>query len=126
MNNVRGSRPPTDEVRGGTAMPRTCTQPIPSLGSPVWGWFRCWIHSGVSRWFHEPPDAEPHVRWCGRTAGVIPPPTRLLREGPERTRLKQLLQGPKPVGQAALLHDEFGVDVGERDVPVVGGIVFPL
>src|SRR3974390_843016 len=80
MNNVRGSRPPTDEVRGGTAMPRTCTQPIPSLGSTAWGWFRCWIHSGVSRWFHEPPDAEPHVRWCGRTAGVIPPPTRLEEE----------------------------------------------
>ncbi len=27
---------------------------------------------------HEPPDAEPHVRWCGRTAGVTPPPTRSL------------------------------------------------
>ena len=50
----------------------------------------------------------------------------VLREGPERTRLKQLLQGPKPVGQAALLHDEFGVDVGERDVPVVAEIVIPL
>jgi RNA-directed DNA polymerase len=25
---------------------------------------------------HEPPDAERHVLWCGRTAGVIPPPTR--------------------------------------------------
>src|SRR3974377_1305422 len=81
MNNVRGSRPPTEEVRGGTAMPRTCTQPHQSLGSTAWVWFRCWIHSGVSRWFHEPPDAEPHVRWCGRTAGVIPPPTRLRARG---------------------------------------------
>jgi len=27
----------------------------------------------------EPPYAEPHVRWCGRTAGVIPPPTRSCR-----------------------------------------------
>jgi hypothetical protein len=27
--------------------------------------------------FVEPPDAEPHVRWCGRAAGVSPPPTRL-------------------------------------------------
>jgi len=27
--------------------------------------------------FHEPPDTERSVRWCGRTAGVIPPPTRL-------------------------------------------------
>ena len=25
----------------------------------------------------EPPYTEPFVRWCGRTAGVIPPPTRL-------------------------------------------------
>ena len=24
----------------------------------------------------EPPDTEPYVRWCGRTAGVTPPPTR--------------------------------------------------
>ena len=28
--------------------------------------------------FHEPPDTERSVRWCGRTAGVIPPPTRLV------------------------------------------------
>jgi hypothetical protein len=28
---------------------------------------------------HEPPDAERHVLWCGRTAGVIPPPTRWTR-----------------------------------------------
>ena len=28
----------------------------------------------------EPPYAEPHVRWCGRTAGVTPPPTRLHPE----------------------------------------------
>ena len=27
--------------------------------------------------FNEPPYAEPHVRWCERTAGVILPPTRL-------------------------------------------------
>ena len=27
---------------------------------------------------HEPPYTEPYVRWCGRTAGVTPPPTRLL------------------------------------------------
>ena len=26
---------------------------------------------------YEPPYAEPHVRWCERTAGVILPPTRL-------------------------------------------------
>ena len=26
--------------------------------------------------FHEPPDTERSVRWCGRTAGAIPPPTR--------------------------------------------------
>jgi len=26
--------------------------------------------------WQEPPVAEPHGGWCGRTAGVIPPPTR--------------------------------------------------
>ena len=29
-----------------------------------------------SRALHEPPDTEPYVRWCGRTAGLTPPPTR--------------------------------------------------
>ena len=24
----------------------------------------------------EPPYTEPYVRWCGRTAGATPPPTR--------------------------------------------------
>jgi len=28
---------------------------------------------------HEPPYTEPYVRWCGRTAGAIPPPTRCRR-----------------------------------------------
>src|ERR1019366_4048237 len=50
--------------------------PIRSLGSTTWNWSRCWTPSGASRLLHEPPDAEPHVRWCGRTAGVTPPPTR--------------------------------------------------
>src|ERR1039457_7132452 len=53
--------------------------PILSLRSTAWDWFRCWISSGASRVLHEPPDAEPHVRWCGRTAGVTPPPTRFLQ-----------------------------------------------
>src|ERR1035437_9162858 len=75
--NGRGHRPPMTTVLGGTVAPRTCTRPIRSPGSTAWDWSRCWIHSGASRRFHEPPDAEPHVRWCGRTAGVTPPPTRL-------------------------------------------------
>ncbi len=33
--------------------------------------------NGKSR-FNEPPYAEPHVRWCERTAGVTLPPTRLF------------------------------------------------
>ena len=37
---------------------------------------RWWILTGASRFNHELPYAEPHVRWCGRTAGVTPPPTR--------------------------------------------------
>ena len=27
---------------------------------------------------HEPPYTEPYVRWCGRTEGASPPPTRSL------------------------------------------------
>ena len=43
-----------------------------SLGS-----CRCWINSVGFNMFHEPPYTEPYVRWCGRTAGATPPPTRL-------------------------------------------------
>ena len=50
--------------------------PTRSLGSTTWNWSRCWTPSGASRLLHEPPDAEPHVRWCGRTARVTSPPTR--------------------------------------------------
>ena len=36
----------------------------------------------ISTWlrglFHEPPYTEPYVRWCGRTAGLCPPPTRWI------------------------------------------------
>ena len=50
--------------------------PIRSPGSTVWGRFRCWKLGSALPLLHEPPDAERHVLWCGRTAGVIPPPTR--------------------------------------------------
>ncbi len=33
----------------------------------------------------QPPDAEPHVRWCGRTAGATPPPTRFFSLSPLQT-----------------------------------------
>src|ERR1019366_2664177 len=55
--------------------------PTRSLGSTTWNWSRCWTPSGASRLLHEPPDAEPHVRWCGRTARVTSPPTRSVRIG---------------------------------------------
>ena len=29
------------------------------------------------------PDAEPHVRWCGRKAGAAPPPTRFCGKRPK-------------------------------------------
>ena len=38
----------------------------------------CWPQSGASRWFHEPPAAEPHGGWCGTTTGATPPPARSL------------------------------------------------
>ena len=33
--------------------------------------------------FNEPPDAEPHVRWCGRAIGVTRSPTRCTPGGAE-------------------------------------------
>ncbi len=68
-------------------------QPIRTLGSTKWGWFRCWKCSSASRLFHEPPDAEPHVRWCGRTAGVTPPPTRSVKCGAQRPMLHRVVAG---------------------------------
>ena len=34
----------------------------------------------------EPPDADPHVRWCGRGGGVTRPPMPIVAK-PSKTRL---------------------------------------
>src|SRR2546428_1188051 len=67
-----------DAVPGGMPGPRTCTLlfPNPTLIAVVS--CRCWTNGFVSSGLHEPPYTEPYVRWCGRTAEVTPPPTRLL------------------------------------------------
>jgi hypothetical protein len=46
----------------------------PSL--PAWVSRHCFKSVSNSTTHHEPPYTEPYVRWCGRTAGVTPPPTR--------------------------------------------------
>ena len=48
---------------------------FPTTASITWGSCRCLIRARLQR-LHEPPYTEPYVRWCGRTAGVTPPPTR--------------------------------------------------
>src|SRR5215470_1929957 len=96
---TRGSQPGMGMALGGTAAVRTRTPLIPRLGSPPWGCSRCWLLNDASRRFHEPPDAEPQVRWCGRTAGVTPPPTRCT---PELQRLFRLLQRPHLPAQESL------------------------
>src|SRR3990167_1054390 len=66
---------------------------------------RCWIPSGAFSVTHEPPYAEPHVRWCERAAGVIPLPTRcapgrahsLGGESPLHTRQGEVLARGKGV-----------------------------
>ena len=76
----RGARPPTGAARGGMrGASRTCTPPSRSPGSTIWGWCRCSIPCSASSAFHEPPYAEPHVRWCGRATGVTRSPTRSSR-----------------------------------------------
>ena len=37
--------------------------------------------------WQEPPCTEPYARWCGRTAGVTPPPTRLVKRLPIMTHI---------------------------------------
>ena len=49
-----------------------------SPGSTIWGWCRCSIPCSASSVLHEPPYAEPHVRWCGRATGVTRSPTRSI------------------------------------------------
>src|SRR5438552_6004453 len=63
---------------GGMPGPRTCM--LPSLNPTLIAVdsCRCWTNGFVSSLLHEPPYTEPYVRWCGRTAEVTPPPTRLL------------------------------------------------
>src|SRR5690606_9762486 len=54
----------------------TCMQRSRNPTSIAWASSRWWTAISAGECSHEPPDAEPHVRWCGRTAGVSPPPTR--------------------------------------------------
>src|SRR5215475_10522874 len=42
-----------------------------------WDSSHCSINSDNFNFLSEPPDAEPHVRWCGRTGAARLPPTRL-------------------------------------------------
>src|SRR5713101_6632696 len=66
-----------DAAPGGMPGPRTCTPPFPNPSLIVVVFCRCWSNGFVSSGLHEPPYTEPYVRWCGRTAEVTPPPTRL-------------------------------------------------
>ena len=72
----RGARRAASAARGGTRARATCTLPFRNPGLSLSGWCRCSIPCSASSAFHEPPYAEPHVRWCV-WAAVIPPPTRL-------------------------------------------------
>src|SRR5438094_10569110 len=68
---------------GGMPAPRTCTLPFPNPTLIAVVFCRCWSNGCASSGLPEPPYTEPYVRWCGRTAEVTPPPTRLLA-GSER------------------------------------------
>ena len=78
--NAHGRVPPTAAARGGTRGPPTCMRRSRRRGSMLRGWRRWWTPTGASRLLHEPPDAEPHVRWCERATGVTPSPTRSIRK----------------------------------------------
>src|SRR5690606_31319574 len=64
------------EVPGGMRARATCTRRSPTANSDSLDSSAC--SNGHSNWHvpTEPPYTEPYVRWCGRTAGATPPPTR--------------------------------------------------
>src|ERR1043166_5591084 len=66
-----------DAAHGGMLGPRTCMSPFqnPTLTAVVF--CHCWSNADAFSLLYEPPYTEPYVRWCGRTAEVTPPPTRL-------------------------------------------------
>lgn len=65
---------PAEAVR--TPGPRACTRQSGSRSSKIWAWCHLWTSTVSFKLFHEPPCTEPYARWCGRTAGATPPPTR--------------------------------------------------
>src|SRR5437867_2878358 len=99
-----------DVAPGGMPGPRTCTLPFLNPTLIVVDSCRCWTNGFVSSLLHEPPYTEPFVRWCGRTAGATPPPTRLceitasvliegMRSLPEMAGFASIR--PKPTTQPA-------------------------
>ena len=67
-----------DEVHGGTAGAIHMNASFPKSYFDKLGLVSLLNqHEQFRMYYHEPPYTEPYVRWCGRTAGVIPPPTRL-------------------------------------------------
>ena len=89
-----GARRAINAARGGTRARATCTRPSRSPGSTIWGWCRRSIRCSASSVLHEPPYAEPHVRWCGRATGVTRSLTRSW-DGPQPPRPARRYAAPR-------------------------------
>ena len=57
---------PAGRATGGCRNLRSSSVPCPSATGPISVWCRSAIGSVASGRTGEPPDADPHVRWCGR------------------------------------------------------------
>ena len=98
--------------------------------SRAWGWSRCCTSSSDSRVFVEPPDAEPHVRWCGRAASVSSPPTRcapgrahsLGGASPLRARQGEPLAGPQGCHREVGSEGSRRQNAGPTNRKRIGGI----
>ena len=53
--------------------------------------------SSLAGCFREPPYTEPYVRWCGRTVGVTPPPTRCVPSMDSRQEVRRAPSMPSPL-----------------------------
>ena len=59
----------------------------------------------VSSYLTEPPDADPHVRWCGRGAGLARPPIPIVHY--PSTNVKRINDGCRELtgrGREGIIH----------------------
>jgi len=74
-----GSSPSGARMRGAIGKGRSIKQVIEELNPKLQGWLNYFRYVESDYLFKELDGWLPYVRWCARTAGETPPPTRLYK-----------------------------------------------